>query len=177
MLQAVEKIIRWLPGPLLIAAILTFIYTMSSPPEVELPPETSGDELAGWWAWVESKRGDEVVRPQTPDDSLIIVIGAYGSYLERRADSELRTGYGFARGEMSGFADSLFTVLVFDSSTFFPRTDGLYGAAIRRMTGDSLIFSGIGDNATLYKFVRFTRSGLAVPSPASASASASPQEQ
>ena len=156
-MRTLETLIRMLPGAIIVAAVLALIYQFSSAtaaPELEGPPEAGGNGLAGWWEWVDSSRGGEVVRPVAATDSFVMILGAYGSYRERTAGGTLRGEYGFAEGTLRQTQDSLFTVLVLDTSNFFPRNGGIRAVAIRDMTANTLVLSGTGTDATVHRFVR-----------------------
>lgn len=157
-MQTLQNLIRWLPGLLAIAAVFALFFPGTPPPTSleweRAPTPAGGGGLTGHWAWVESRRGDDRRQPLTRADSLVILITPYGAYREFVADSMLRSRYWFAEGRLNQEDDSIFTVLVVDSSTFFPRNGEVRGAAVRHMTPDSLFLSGIGSDATLHSFIR-----------------------
>jgi hypothetical protein len=114
--------------------------------------------LAGEWRWVASKRDGQVVRPTAPADSMIFRVGRYGAYREETGGSTLESRYSLAQGRLHQLQDTAFTVLLLDSSRFFPRSQRQHPAvAVRSLSGDTLILSGTGTDATLHTFVRVGR--------------------
>jgi len=120
----------------------------------ERAPRAGERGLAGAWRWVESQRGGKVVRPVSAEDSMVLVLGRLGTYREHTRESSLKGRYAFARGHLYRLQDTSYTVLLIDSSRFFP-SEASYGAAIaiRSFSGDTLVVSGTGTDATFYTFV------------------------
>lgn len=120
-------------------------------------PETAsgGVALAGNWRWVTSERAGQIVRPAGPADSLVLSIGLFGGYEEHANGSTLESRYWLAQGRLYQLRDSMFVVLVLDTSSFFPRYEQRPRAvAVRSMTADSLVLSGTGTDATFHTFAR-----------------------
>ena len=156
-MQTLQTIIRWLPGVVVIFAIFAIAFPKRASTENPEWVPAQGSEssgIAGQWAWVESRQGDEVRRPTAAADSLVMGIGAYGGYREYVEETLLRSRYWIAEGTQSVRQDTTYTVLVFDSSSFFPRNGEIRAAAVRNMTPDSLFLSGVGTDATLHTFIR-----------------------
>lgn len=133
--------------------------TRPSPP-AEGAAEAPGAmaSLVGGWRWVATKRGDEVVRPSGPSDSMVFRIGKYGAYREESGGSALASHYSLAQGRLHQLQDTAFTVLLLDSSRFFPRGERRQPAvAVRSLSKDTLVLSGTGTDATLHTFVRVER--------------------
>jgi hypothetical protein len=128
-------------------------------PAAEAAGETarSGGSLLGEWRWVESRRGEETARPTGPADSMTFQIGRYGGYREAVGRSTLESHYALAKGYLHQLQDTAFTVLLLDSSRFFPRGERQQPAvAVRALSADTLVLSGTGTDATLHTFVRAT---------------------
>ena len=122
---------------------------------VDVPPDSIGEGyLAGYWRWVSTQRDSTVTRPMTPQDALVFRLGPWGGYQERVGEEILTSRYYYAEGKSPG-QDSSYTVLLMDSSLFFPRaTEDYHGVAIRDSDGRILVLSGTGTDATLHTFSR-----------------------
>jgi hypothetical protein len=82
-------------------------------------------------------------------------IGRYGGYQEAVGGSTLQSHYALAKGHLHQLQDTAFTVLLLDSSQFFPRGERRQPAvAVRALSADTLVLSGTGTDATLHTFVR-----------------------
>lgn len=131
---------------------------------VEAERDTAGS-LAGYWRWVASERGGEVVTPSRRADSVVFKLGPYGGYLERTGDALLQSRYWFASGRLNQLQDTTFVVLLMDTSAFFPLSVETYhGAAVRAFDGDSLVLSGTGSDASLHIFIRVVPRSVAADS-------------
>lgn len=120
-------------------------------------PQTMG-ALVGEWRWVASRRDGQEVRPTGPADSMAFRVGRYGEYREETGGSALESRYSLAQGRLHQLQDTAFTVLLLDSSRFFPRGERQHPAvAVRSLARDTLILSGTGTDATLHTFVRVGR--------------------
>lgn len=116
---------------------------------------SSQEGLSGDWRWVASEGGGRVERPTGAADSVTVHIGAYGGYREEIGGSTLQSRYSLAHGHLNELRDTAFTVLLLDSSRFFPRGEREHPAvAVRSLSGDTLVLSGTGTDATLHTFVR-----------------------
>ena len=120
--------------------------------------ESRDTTLFGEWRWVASERGSEVIRPTNPSDSTTIEVGLLGRYREYTRGAPFSGRYSMAEGRLYQTQDTAFTVLMLDSSRFFPRSGDLGAAiAVRSLRGDSLFLSGTGTDTTFYTFVRVQR--------------------
>jgi hypothetical protein len=116
--------------------------------------------LMGEWRWVASERGGQTVRPAGSADSMTFRIGPYGGYREEVGGSAMESHYVLAQGRLHQLRDTSFTVLLLDSSRFFPRDEREHPAvAVRSLSGDTLVLSGTGTDATLHTFVRVANPG------------------
>jgi hypothetical protein len=134
--------------------------------EKTAPRGTDGDRatvsrqgaITGEWRWVASERDGQTVRPTGPADSMTFRIGRYGGYREEVGGSTLESHYAMAEGRLHQLQDTAFTVLLLDSSRFFPRGERQHPAvAVRSLSRDTLVLSGTGTDATLHTFVRVAR--------------------
>jgi hypothetical protein len=82
-------------------------------------------------------------------------LGRYGSYREEVGGSALQSHFSLAKGYLHQLQDTAFTVLLLDSSRFFPPGERRHPAvAVRALSSDTLVLSGTGTDATLHTFVR-----------------------
>ena len=115
--------------------------------------------LVGEWRWVASERAGQVIRPTGPADSTTFEVGPLGLYREYSRGSLLSGHYSLAEGRLYQTQDTAFTVLMLDSSRFFPRSgDRRAAIAVRYIRGDTLFLSGTGTDSTFHTFVRVRHS-------------------
>jgi hypothetical protein len=89
---------------------------------------------------------------------MVFEVGQYGRYHEESGGSALESHYTLAQGRLHQLQDTAFTVLLLDSSRFFPRGERQHPAvAVRSLSSDTLTLSGTGTDATLHTFVRVGR--------------------
>jgi hypothetical protein len=120
--------------------------------------EADPNTLFGAWRWVESERGAQIVQPGGPSDRMTFELRPLGLYRESVGGSPLSGHYSLGEGRLHQTQDSAFTVLLLDSSRFFPSSGDLGPAiAVRWIQGDSLLLSGTGTDSTFYTFVRVER--------------------
>lgn len=155
----VSRKIQRFSGIAMLACAMAFAACEKSAPRQGTGGDTATasnrNVLRGEWRWVASRRGSEVVRPTGPADSMAFELRARGGYRESVGGSTLQGHYSQGRGQLYQLQDSTFTVLVLDSSRFFPRDERQRSAvAVRSLAHDTLVLSGTGTDTTLYTFVR-----------------------
>ena len=126
-------------------------------PEATRDASTDSGSVAlfGEWRWVASEVGERVIRPSGPADSTTFEVRPLGLYREYTRGASLSGHYSLAEGRLYQTQDTAFTVLMLDSSRFFPRSGNLGPAiAVRSIRGDSLFLSGTGTDSSFHTFVR-----------------------
>jgi hypothetical protein len=106
-----------------------------APPD---PVARSGSpSLVGEWRWVASERAGQVIRPTGPSDSTTFEVGPLGIYREDTGGSLLSGRFSLAEGRLYQTRDTVFTVLVLDSSRFFnPTANSPPSIAVRTRQGE-----------------------------------------